>query len=57
VILVLHAVELAVEYAHRVVLVDHGRIVADLPAARAWERAADLFGMSAGHGLRLLPRS
>jgi iron complex transport system ATP-binding protein len=55
VVVVLHAVELAVEYAHRIVLVDRGRIAADRPAAGALEEAAVLFGMRAGHGPRLLP--
>ena len=55
VVVVLHAVELAVEYAHRIVLVDRGRIVADRPAAGALEEAAGLFGMRAGSGPRLLP--
>ena len=57
VVAVLHAVELAVEYAHRVVLVDHGRIVADRPAAGVLDEAAALFGMRAGAGPRLLPRA
>ena len=52
---VLHAVELAVEYAHRVVLVDQGRIVADLPATEALDRTAAVFGLRAGTGPRLLP--
>jgi iron complex transport system ATP-binding protein len=52
---VLHAVELAAEYAHRVVLVDQGRIVADRPASGVLEEAASLFGMRAGSGPRLLP--
>jgi iron complex transport system ATP-binding protein len=55
VVVVLHAVELAAEYAHRVVLVDRGRIVADRPAATVLEEAAALFGMRAGTGSRLLP--
>jgi iron complex transport system ATP-binding protein len=55
VVVVLHAVELAAEYAHRVVLVDHGRIVADRPAAAVLEEAAALFGMRAATGPRLLP--
>lgn len=56
VVVVLHAVELAAEYAHRIVLVDRGRIVADRPAAGVLEAAAALFGMRAGIGPRLLPR-
>jgi iron complex transport system ATP-binding protein len=55
VVVVLHAVELAAEYAHRVVLVDRGRIVADRPAATVLQEAAALFGMQAGTGPRLLP--
>jgi iron complex transport system ATP-binding protein len=55
VVVVLHAVELAAEYAHRVVLVDRGRIVADRPAAGVLAEAAALFGMRAGTGPRLLP--
>jgi iron complex transport system ATP-binding protein len=55
VVVVLHAVELAVEYAHRIVLVNQGRIVADRPAAGSLEQAAALFGMRAGLGPRLLP--
>ena len=56
VIVVLHAIELAVDHAHRIVLVDRGRIVADLPAAEALPQAAALFHMRAGTGARLLPR-
>jgi iron complex transport system ATP-binding protein len=55
VVVVLHAVELAAEYAHRIALVDQGRIVADLPAVAALNQAAALFGMRAGSGPRLLP--
>jgi iron complex transport system ATP-binding protein len=55
VVVVLHAVELAAEYAHRVVLVERGRIVADRPAAAVLAEAAALFGMRAGVGPRLLP--
>ena len=53
VVVVLHAVELAAEYAHRIVLVDRGRIVADRPAAEALEQAAGVFGMRVGSGPRL----
>jgi iron complex transport system ATP-binding protein len=55
VVVVLHAVELATEYAHRIALVDRGRIVAEHPAADALPDAAGLFGMRAGSGPRLLP--
>jgi len=55
VVVVLHAIELAAEYAHRVVLVDQGRIVADRSASGVLEEAAALFGMRAGSGPRLLP--
>jgi iron complex transport system ATP-binding protein len=55
VVVVLHAVELAAEYAHRAVLVDRGRIVADRQASEVLEEAASLFGMRAGIGPRLLP--
>lgn len=54
VVAVLHAVELAVAHAHRVVLVDGGRIAADLPAAEALEPAAALFGMRVASGPRLV---
>jgi iron complex transport system ATP-binding protein len=49
-VVVLHAVELAAEYAHRVVLVARGR-----PSAGVLAEAAALFGMRAGTGPRLLP--
>ncbi len=55
VVVVLHAVELAAEYAHRVVLVDRGRIVADCSAGAVLEKAAAVFSMRAGMGPRLLP--
>jgi iron complex transport system ATP-binding protein len=55
VIVVLHAVELAVEYAHRTVLVGGGRIVADRPSSEILDEAAALFGMRTGMGPRLLP--
>jgi iron complex transport system ATP-binding protein len=57
VVAVLHAAELAADYAHRVVLVDQGRIVADLPPDQALDRAAALFGMRLGAGPRLMPPS
>ncbi len=55
VVAVLHAVELAADYAHRVVLVDQGRIAADLSAKDALAAAARVFGMRMGQGPRLLP--
>ena len=55
VVVVLHAVELAAEYAHRLALVERGRIVANRPAAEVLAEAAALFGMRAGTGPRLLP--
>ena len=56
VVVVLHAIELAVEYAHRIVLVDQGRIVESLPAEDALSAAAAIFGMRAGLGPRLMIR-
>jgi iron complex transport system ATP-binding protein len=55
VVVVLHAVELAIAYAHRVALVSRGRVVAERPAAGALEDAAAVFGMRAGSGPRLVP--
>jgi iron complex transport system ATP-binding protein len=55
VVVVLHAVELAAEYAHRIALVDLGRIVTNRPAEGILDEAAALFGMRAGVGPRLLP--
>ena len=55
VVAVLHAVELACEYAHRIAVVERGRLTALLPAAEALERAAAAFGMRPGTGARLLP--
>jgi iron complex transport system ATP-binding protein len=57
VVVVLHAVELATEYAHRIVLVNEGQIVADRSAEGALDEAAALFGMRAGLAPRLLPLS
>jgi iron complex transport system ATP-binding protein len=58
VVAVSHAIELAIEYAHRVVVLADGRILADLPADRALPAAATAFGMRAGAdpAPRLLPR-
>lgn len=55
VVAVLHAVELAAEHAHRIAIVDRGRIAACLPAPEALAAAAAVFGMRAGTGPRLLP--
>ena len=57
VVAVSHAIELAVAYAHRVVILGDGRVLADLPADRALPAAAAAFGMRAGidPAPRLLP--
>ena len=57
VVAVSHAIELAIEYAHRVVMLVEGRILADLPADQALAAAASAFGMRAGTDPtpRLLP--
>ena len=57
VVAVLHAIDLAVEYAHRVTVLGEGRILADLPADRALPAVAAAFGMRAGidPAPRLLP--
>jgi iron complex transport system ATP-binding protein len=57
VVAVSHAIELAVAYAHRVVVLGDGRVLADLPADRALQAAAAAFGMRAGIDAapRLLP--
>ena len=57
VVAVSHAIELAIAYAHRVVVLGDGRILADLPAAQALPAAAAAFGMRAGTdpAPRLLP--
>ena len=57
VVAVSHAIELAVAYAHRVVVLGDGRVLADLPADRALPAAAAAFGMRAGidPAPRLLP--
>ena len=54
-VVVLHAIDVATEYAHRVALVDQGRIVVDRLAALVLEEAAALFGIRADLGPRLLP--
>jgi iron complex transport system ATP-binding protein len=57
VVVVLHALDLALRYAHRVVVLAGGRVTADLPAADALPAAAAAFGLSFGSDpeLRLLP--
>ncbi len=57
VVTVLHAIDLAIQYAHRVVVLGEGRVLADLPAERALPAAAAAFGMRAGidPAPRLLP--
>jgi len=54
---VLHALDLALHYAHRVVVLAGGRVTADLPAADALPAAAAAFGLRYGSDpeLRLLP--
>ena len=44
--MVLHAIELALRYADRVVVLSDGQIVADRPAGEALPRAAAAFGLS-----------
>ncbi len=57
VVTVLHAIDLAVQYAHRVVVLGEGRVLADLPAEHALPAIAAAFGMRVGHdpSPRLLP--
>jgi iron complex transport system ATP-binding protein len=57
VIVVLHAIELALRYAHRAVVLSHGRVLADLPPDRALPVAAAAFGLPFGVDVspRLLP--
>ena len=57
VVVVLHAIELAAEYAHRIVLADKGRFAANRRAEGMLNQAAALFDMRAGMGPRLLPRA
>jgi len=54
VVAVLHAIDLAIRYAHRVVVLQGGRIVADLPAEHALPAAAAAFGL--GYGSDPTPR-
>jgi ABC-type cobalamin/Fe3+-siderophores transport system ATPase subunit len=57
VVVVLHAVDLALRYAHRVAVLSQGRLTADLPADRALPAAAAAFGLPYGADAapRLLP--
>jgi ABC-type cobalamin/Fe3+-siderophores transport system ATPase subunit len=57
VIVVLHAIELALHYAHRAVVLQQGRVLADLPADQALPVAAAAFGLPFGVDAapRLLP--
>jgi iron complex transport system ATP-binding protein len=57
VIIVLHALDLALRYAHRVVVMADGRVTADLPADQALPAAAAAFGLPFGTdpAARLLP--
>jgi len=48
VIVVLHAIDLALRYAHRVVVLADGRVGADLPAGEALPAAAQAFGLPIG---------
>jgi iron complex transport system ATP-binding protein len=48
VVVVLHALDLALRYAHRVVVLADGRVAADLPAADALPAAAAAFGLAFG---------
>jgi iron complex transport system ATP-binding protein len=59
VVAVLHAIDLAIRYAHRVVVLGDGRILADVPAGEALPHAAAAFGMRVGSDPvpRLLPRT
>lgn len=57
VVIVLHALDLAMRYADRIVLLREGQIVADLPASQALPAAAAAFGLPYGPDPepRLLP--
>jgi iron complex transport system ATP-binding protein len=57
VVVVLHALDLALRYAHRVVVLAGGRVTADLPAGDALPAAAAAFGLRFGSDPepRLLP--
>ena len=57
VVVVLHAIDLALRYAHRVVVLAAGHVAADLPAGEALPAAAAAFGLRFGADPepRLLP--
>ncbi len=57
VVVVLHAIDFALRYAHRVVILAGGRITADLPSSEALPAAASAFGLPYGFDPepRLLP--
>ena len=48
VVVVLHAIDLALRYAHRVAVLARGRVVADAPAGDALPAAAAAFGLPFG---------
>ena len=48
VVAVLHAIELAIAYAHRVVVLRDGRVMSDAPPGDSLPAAADAFGMRVG---------
>ena len=56
-VVVLHAVDLAIRYADRIAVLRQGQIVADLPAREALPAAASAFGLPFGPDQepRLLP--
>jgi len=47
-VVVQHAIDLAVRFAHRMVVLQAGRITADLPARDALPAAAAAFGLPFG---------
>ncbi len=57
VVVVLHAIDLALRYAHRAVILAGGQIAADLPSSEALPAAASAFGLPYGFDPepRLLP--
>jgi iron complex transport system ATP-binding protein len=57
VVVVLHAIDMALRYAHRAVVLAAGRITADVPAGQALPAAASAFGLPYGTdpAPRLLP--